>query len=163
METFSHPEGVHTVTEELQLIPSKYKSAPKARRKIIYTHSCVTDKIILLHTIVYLISCKFSTATDSHVFRLKCVIDSIFYIHSAWTFLWGHQTHSFVWGLHTVQILVFLSQKPIAEKLHTVLFSALIVSRSVASLSAVLLESTSSCLQLYLHVTSTTSSTRGRK
>lgn len=125
-----------------------------------HTHTCVRDMIILLHTII---SPKFSTATDSDVFRVKCVINSIFYIHSAWTFLWGYQMHSFVWGLHILQMLEFHSEKPIEEKLHTVLFSALIVSRSVASLSAVLLESTSSCLQLYLQVTSTTSSTSGRK
>lgn len=48
-------------------------------------------------------------------------------------------------------------------KLHTFLLIALIVSRSLASLSAVLLVSTSWCLQLYLHVTSTTSNTRWRK
>lgn len=82
---YSHPEGVHIVTKELQFTPSKYKSAPKSLRETIYTHTSVyiRDNIILLHTIIYLISHKFSTATDSYVFRVKWVINSIFEIHSA--------------------------------------------------------------------------------
>lgn len=80
---FSHPEGVHIVTKDLQFTPSKSKSAPKSLRKTIYTHTSeyVRDNmIILLHTIIYLISHKFRAATDSYVFRVKWVINiSIFY------------------------------------------------------------------------------------
>lgn len=89
-KTLSHPQGVHLVTKQLWFTPNICWCTSQSHQANIYTHSMLyicthtvytiythtfdhvrENMIILLHTILYFISPKFSTVTDSYVFSVK--------------------------------------------------------------------------------------------